>query len=495
MPALNIQTLKLNTKASETQQGSTAGAKLSETRTSSFRSMLDGMNQAKATDGSSRKTEDAKTKKLASKIKGEDKASSRKNTVKDNSANENNQTEEAFAIGNLVVEDDEAVNQEALVQNLNVVPLQDDEMIEVEEALDGEAEVKVEDPALDSLKLSQSRMDSYFASGEVKDLNAEASSPIEEGDEAPETVEFTGLQDAELASSAQNAVEVPSQEVVENARAAEDKTESTEDNQVLPDTQNTNIADIAQNESSETKVPLKTVKAQDEKKEVKKSLFTVTDLRTEKVAEVQDKKIEESAEVKVNTEHNAQEEKGNTLDMTLTLTNDANSDIASLSDQSAAANGSTFQEMLNQQVQQNAPEFVKAGNIVLKDNNTGTINMQLKPESLGNVKISLSLNDKVISGQITVASKEAFEAFKQNLDTIKQAFVQNGFENATLNLNLAENNNNGFLNHNQQNAGNAEYNSRRTYSGFVADEDEGSSVEQTASAYGRSSSHIIDVVA
>ena len=66
--------------------------------------------------------------------------------------------------------------------------------------------------------------------------------------------------------------------------------------------------------------------------------------------------------------------------------------------------------------------------------------MALKPEALGNVKITLELSDKVVSGHITVASREAFEAFRQNLDTLRQAFVQSGFDNATFTLSIAQNN-------------------------------------------------------
>ena len=76
--------------------------------------------------------------------------------------------------------------------------------------------------------------------------------------------------------------------------------------------------------------------------------------------------------------------------------------------------------MLQNAVQHSAPEFVKAGSIVLKDGNKGTINLIMRPESLGNVKISLSLSDKTISGQITVASKEAYDAFKESIDSIRQ---------------------------------------------------------------------------
>lgn len=114
--------------------------------------------------------------------------------------------------------------------------------------------------------------------------------------------------------------------------------------------------------------------------------------------------------------------------MTMTLPDRVQQNILSASDQSASASGSNFQAMLTNQIQQNAEDFVKAGSIVLKDNNVGTIKLVLHPESLGDVKINLQLSDKVISGQITVASQEAYNAFRESADNLRQAFIQNGFD-------------------------------------------------------------------
>lgn len=168
--------------------------------------------------------------------------------------------------------------------------------------------------------------------------------------------------------------------------------------------------------------------------------------------------------------------------------------ILASNNQSAGATGSTFQAMLSQQIQENAPEFVKAGSIILRDNNSGTINMTMKPESLGNVKISLEVSDKVIAGQITVHSQEAYDAFKQNLDVLKQAFQQNGFDSAGFTLNLAQNNNSGSFGQEQHQMA-QEFMSNRTY-GELASTGE-SSVQETGSSasYSKSSGYQIDVVA
>lgn len=113
---------------------------------------------------------------------------------------------------------------------------------------------------------------------------------------------------------------------------------------------------------------------------------------------------------------------------------------------------SRFASMLSNQLQNNAADMVKTGSIVLRDGNAGTINLILHPEQLGNVKISLELQDKLISAQITVASEEAFQAFKESISALKQAFSESGFQTGGFDLAWAGSGNNGT---NQNNNGNS----------------------------------------
>lgn len=99
----------------------------------------------------------------------------------------------------------------------------------------------------------------------------------------------------------------------------------------------------------------------------------------------------------------------------------------------------SFGAMLANQLQDNATEFVRTGSIVLRDGNMGTINLVLHPESLGKVKINLELNDKVVSAQIQVASEEAFQAFKDSIVSLKQAFAESGFDTGSFDLSWAGN--------------------------------------------------------
>ena len=95
----------------------------------------------------------------------------------------------------------------------------------------------------------------------------------------------------------------------------------------------------------------------------------------------------------------------------------------------------TFSAMLTQEIRDAAADFVQAGKIVLRDNSAGEIRLHLRPENLGAVKINLELSEgKRVTGTVTVASKEAYDAFEKNLDNLAKEFKENGFEFAEFNL-------------------------------------------------------------
>ena len=184
----------------------------------------------------------------------------------------------------------------------------------------------------------------------------------------------------------------------------------------------------------------------------------------------------------------------NTATITMELNQNANANVLSTNSQTAASNGSNFQAMLNNQIQQSAPEFVKAGNLILKDNNQGTINLILRPDDLGNVKLHLSLDGKNITGHITVATKEALEVFKDNAETLREAFIKNGFDQASFDVSFSGNgSSNQQMAFEQQNDG-TELLAKRVYNGNAM-EGEATSSESISEKSSSNDNYSINIVA
>ena len=170
-----------------------------------------------------------------------------------------------------------------------------------------------------------------------------------------------------------------------------------------------------------------------------KEKISVVDLRTKQDAAQDSKPVEKTAK-NLKVEYNSD----NTATVTMELDQQAQiagENMLSLDNQTAASQGPDFQAMVNNQIQANVPEFVKAGTVLLKDNDKGTINLVLHPDDLGNVKIHLSMDGKTISAHITVNTKEALEVFKDNAQTLREAFAKNGFDTANFDVSYNGNSN------------------------------------------------------
>ena len=221
----------------------------------------------------------------------------------------------------------------------------------------------------------------------------------------------------------------------------------------------------------------------------KEGKIVVHDQRT--VIADEDKPVEKNnskgqVQLKLDNQNNA------TITMELAEQN-VTENVLSLDNQTAASDGSNFQAMLSNQIQANAPEFVKAGSLVLQDNNKGTINLVLHPDDLGNVKIHLSMDGKTISAHITVNTKEALEVFKDNAQTLREAFAKNGYETANFDVSYNGNSNGGQNQNFEGRYDGNEYWARKAYSEYLGGEDDG--YIQNVADYTLNSEYSINIVA
>ncbi len=158
-----------------------------------------------------------------------------------------------------------------------------------------------------------------------------------------------------------------------------------------------------------------------------------------------------------------------------------------------AANTQTFQTMLSNQIEANAPDLVKAGTILLKDNDKGSINLVLHPDDLGNVKIHLSMDGKTISAHITVNTKEALEVFKDNAQTLREAFAKNGFD--TSNFDVSYNGNSNGQNQSfEEMYDGSQFMARKVYNDFLSGGNEDGYI-QDAYEFAVNSEYSINIVA
>ena len=78
------------------------------------------------------------------------------------------------------------------------------------------------------------------------------------------------------------------------------------------------------------------------------------------------------------------------------------------------------------------PELVKRTGIIVRDGGEGEIRLVLKPESLGSVRVRISINNNSIEGRIVVENNSVKELFDASLDNLKASLKQEGFQSASL---------------------------------------------------------------
>ena len=356
---------------------------------SSFSSMLEQAQEASSTDGNqthniekTQDTKDLEKEKFEEKTSTEEINSQKNHFSEDKSAN-NLIDEKVFSISQLENLQNQVVNQNEKLLN----PLETEAINEIVVKLDSFVK------NVDLTKVA-----------DVKDLNVKnpkINSKIIEKEDLLSLIE--DLKNGAKGKDEKNALEEAFPFVNVENQIGENK--STENQIVL---ENDLIAEIQNPEQNNGKI-------------------SVIDMRTEQVAE-QIANPEDSAVTK---------EGAKKSDFVKTVEYDSNGNATiSLSlkgGNQAIDNGvvqtsnQDFSSMLSREITSSANDLVKTGSIILKDNNAGTINLILNPEELGSVKIKLEISDNQITGKILVASKEAYDAFNQNLNLLKNAFIDSGF--------------------------------------------------------------------
>jgi flagellar hook-length control protein FliK len=94
--------------------------------------------------------------------------------------------------------------------------------------------------------------------------------------------------------------------------------------------------------------------------------------------------------------------------------------------------------LFSQLRQQLGDEIVKKSTILVRENGSGEIRLNLKPEHLGTVRIRISLEDNHIAGKIFVDNQGVRDAFEQNLQNLQRSFREHGFEDASLDVSVGE---------------------------------------------------------
>jgi flagellar hook-length control protein FliK len=83
-------------------------------------------------------------------------------------------------------------------------------------------------------------------------------------------------------------------------------------------------------------------------------------------------------------------------------------------------------------------EIVRSARLIVRGSDRGEIRLNLKPESLGSVRIALQMQDGHIAGRIIVDNQSVREAFEQNLAALQKAFAEGGMDASGLEVSVAD---------------------------------------------------------
>jgi hypothetical protein len=87
-----------------------------------------------------------------------------------------------------------------------------------------------------------------------------------------------------------------------------------------------------------------------------------------------------------------------------------------------------------------AGEIVKNARIILRNQDSGEMQLKLKPENLGTVRIRMEMQDRHIALRIIVENSSVREVFEQNLGRLAQAFREQGLETGAMEVSVGGHN-------------------------------------------------------
>ena len=80
--------------------------------------------------------------------------------------------------------------------------------------------------------------------------------------------------------------------------------------------------------------------------------------------------------------------------------------------------------------------FVRRNGIILRDGENGEIRLVLKPESLGSVRVRVSISENRIEGRIIVENSSVREIIESNIDGLKRALLADGFGSSSIEVSV-----------------------------------------------------------
>ncbi len=141
----------------------------------------------------------------------------------------------------------------------------------------------------------------------------------------------------------------------------------------------------------------------------------------------------EVTSVKTNT-NIQQESKG--FDFNSSTFSNLNSHITKLNLNKTA----DFSKVINQKLtqEQQILNQIKDGGINQLGKGTSSINIVLRPESLGRININIISNNGILSAQFTAQSQQAADTLNKNIDTLRQNLIDQGLKVSDVNIKVQE---------------------------------------------------------